>query len=160
MAIDAVIDYFTQLGIAERVRVLEESSATVPLAAKALGTELARIAKTLAFKTAGGCLLLLAAGDARVDNTRFKATFGVKAKMLTPEEALSITGHAIGGVCPFGIGEDIPVYLDASMQRFETVFPACGSANSAIELTLDELFRYASARAWVDVCKGWQEDTV
>lgn len=129
------------------------SSATVELAAKAVGVEGARIAKTLSFKTPEGCMLILAAGDARVDNHKFKDTFHMKAKMLSADEVPKLVGHPVGGVCPFGCSEGIPVYLDESLRRFETVFPAVGSANSAIELDLDELFRYAKAVAWVDVCK-------
>ena len=129
------------------------SSATVDLAAKAIGVEGARIAKTLSFKTPEGCLLIVAAGDARIDNHKFKETFHVKARMLTADEVLELVGHPVGGVCPFGCKEGVPVYLDESLRRFETVFPAVGSANSAIELNLDELFRYAKALAWVDVCK-------
>ena len=129
------------------------SSATVELSAKAVGVEGARIAKTLSFKTPEGCMLILAAGDARVDNHKFKDTFHMKAKMLSADEVPKLVGHPVGGVCPFGCSEGIPVYLDESLRRFETVFPAVGSANSAIELDLDELFRYAKAVAWVDVCK-------
>ena len=129
------------------------SSATVDLAAKAIGVEGARIAKTLSFKTPEGCLLIVAAGDARIDNHKFKETFHMKARMLTADEVLELVGHPVGGVCPFGCKEGVPVYLDESLRRFETVFPAVGSANSAIELNLDELFRYAKALAWVDVCK-------
>jgi len=129
------------------------SSATVELAAKALGVEGARIAKTLSFKTPDGCLLLLAAGDARIDNRKFKETFHIKAKMLTADEVLELVGHPVGGVCPFGCNEGVPVYLDESLRRFETVFPAVGSANSAIELNLEELFNFSKAIAWVDVCK-------
>ena len=129
------------------------SSATVELAAKAIGVEGARIAKTLSFKTPEGCMLILAAGDARIDNHKFKETFHLKAKMLTADEVPELVGHPVGGVCPFGCNEGVPVYLDESLRRFETVFPAVGSANSAIELNLDELFRYARALRWVDVCK-------
>ena len=129
------------------------SSATVELAAKAIGVEGARIAKTLSFKTPEGCMLILAAGDARVDNHKFKERFHMKARMLTADEVLELVGHPVGGVCPFGCNEGVPVYLDESLKRFETVFPAVGSANSAIELNLDELFRYSKAIEWVDVCK-------
>lgn len=133
------------------------SSATVELAAQALGVEPARIAKTLAFKNDTDALLVVAAGDARVDNKKFKATFGQKPRMLTPEETLEFTGHAVGGVCPFGLKNDLPVYLDVSLKRFKTVFPACGSSNSAIELTCAELEEYAGSRGWVDVCRDWQQ---
>lgn len=129
------------------------SSATVELAALALGVEGARIAKTLSFKKDDSCILILAAGDARIDNHKFKDKFHMKAKMLTPDEVLELVGHPVGGVCPFGINEGIDVYLDDSLKRFTTVFPAVGSANSAIELNLDELFKYSNALKWIDVCK-------
>ena len=135
------------------------SSATVELAAKALNVAPARIAKTLSFKVNDGCVLVVTAGDAKIDNAKYKAIFGVKAKMLTPEEALAFTGHAVGGICPFGIeNEKVICYTDKSLQRFATVFPAAGSNNSAIELTCEELFSYANSKAWVDVCKGWQTE--
>ncbi|HWI47539.1 MAG TPA: YbaK/EbsC family protein [Rummeliibacillus sp.] len=136
----------------------EASSATVDLAAQALGVEPERIAKTLSFRKDDGCILVVAAGDAKIDNAKFKNKFGMKAKMLTPDEVLAKVGHAVGGVCPFGIPESIPVYLDESLKRFKTVYPACGSSNSAIELTCDEIFTYANGQEWVDVCKGWQKD--
>ena len=129
------------------------SRATVDLAAKALGVEGARIAKTLSFKTADGCMLILAAGDARIDNHKFKEKFHMKAKMLSADEVLELVGHPVGGVCPFGCKEGIPVYLDVSLQRFKTVFPAVGSPSSAIELDLDELYKYSNALEWIDVCK-------
>lgn len=129
------------------------SSATVELAALALGVEGARIAKTLSFKKDDSCILILAAGDARIDNHKFKDKFHMKAKMLTPDEVLELVGHPVGGVCPFGINEGVDVYLDDSLKRFTTVFPAVGSANSAIELNLDELFKYSNALKWIDVCK-------
>ena len=153
MSIEKGRAYFRALGIEERVQEFDVSSATVELAAKALGVEGARIAKTLSFKAPDGCLLVLAAGDARIDNHKFKDTFHVKAKMLTADEVLELVGHPVGGVCPFGCNEGVPVYLDESLKRFETVFPAVGSANSAIELNLDELYRYSKALGWVDVCK-------
>lgn len=154
MSIERGRAYFRALGLEDRVQEFEVSSATVELAALALGVEGARIAKTLSFKTAeGGCMLILAAGDARIDNPKFKAKFHLKAKMLTPEEVLEMVGHPVGGVCPFGINEGVAVYLDESLKRFETVFPAVGSGNSAIELNLDELYRYSNALEWVDVCK-------
>ena len=151
MSIEKGRAYFRALGIEDRVLEFDVSSATVELAAKAL--EGARIAKTLSFKAPDGCLLVLAAGDARIDNHKFKDTFHVKAKMLTADEVLELVGHPVGGVCPFGCNEGVPVYLDESLKRFETVFPAVGSANSAIELNLDELYRYSKALGWVDVCK-------
>lgn len=153
MSIEAGRAYFRQFGMEDRVQEFTVSSATVDLAAKALGVEGARIAKTLSFKTADGCMLILAAGDARIDNHKFKEKFHMKAKMLSADEVLELVGHPVGGVCPFGINEGIDVYLDESLKRFTTVFPAVGSGNSAIELTLDELYRVANARAWVDVCR-------
>lgn len=154
MAIEAVREYFAQYGIQDRIQEFDVSSATVELAAQAVGVEGARIAKTLSFRKDDGCILILAAGDAKIDNKKFKERFGMKARMLTADEALELIGHAVGGVCPFAVKDTVlGVYLDESMRRFETVFPACGSSNSAIELTCDELFRYAKADAWVDVCK-------
>ena len=153
MSIEKGRAYFRALGIEDRVLEFDVSSATVELAAKAIGVEGARIAKTLSFKTPEGCMLILAAGDARVDNHKFKERFHMKARMLTADEVLELVGHPVGGVCPFGCNEGVPVYLDESLKRFETVFPAVGSANSAIELNLDELFRYSKAIEWVDVCK-------
>ena len=153
MSIEKGRAYFRQFGIEDRVREFDVSSATVELAALALGVEDARIAKTLSFKKDDSCILILAAGDARIDNHKFKDKFHMKAKMLAPEEVLSIVGHPVGGVCPFGINDGIDVYLDESLKRFETVFPAVGSANSAIELDLDELYKYSNAIEWIDVCK-------
>lgn len=153
MSIEKGRAYFRQFGMEDRVREFDVSSATVELAALALGVEGARIAKTLSFKKDDSCILILAAGDARIDNHKFKEKFHMKAKMLAPEEVLSIVGHPVGGVCPFGINDGIDVYLDESLKRFETVFPAVGSANSAIELDLDELYKYSNAIEWIDVCK-------
>ncbi len=153
MAIDKVKEYFKQFGMEERIREFDVSSATVALAAKALGCEPQRIAKTLSFLVEGKALLVVAAGDARVDNAKYKKQFGTKAKMLSPEEVEEMVGHGIGGVCPFAVNEGVRVYLDMSLKRFETVFPACGSSNSAIELTLPELEKYAGEEGWVDVCK-------
>lgn len=153
MSIEKGRAYFRQFGMEDRVREFDVSSATVELAALALGVEGARIAKTLSFKKDDSCILILAAGDARIDNHKFKDKFHMKAKMLAPEEGLSIVGHPVGGVCPFGINDGIDVYLDESLKRFETVFPAVGSANSAIELDLDELYKYSNAIEWIDVCK-------
>ena len=158
MSIERGRAYFRELGMEDRVREFDVSSATVELAAQALGVDGARIAKTLSFKSGEGCILVLAAGDARIDNRKFKDKFGMKAKMLTPEEVLTLVGHPVGGVCPFGINQGVPVYLDESLKRFETVFPAVGSANSAIELNLDELWRCAKALEWVDVCKLPEEN--
>ena len=157
MAIDEVKAYFGELGIADRVREFPVSSATVELAAAALGCEPGRIAKTLSFMVGGAPVLIVAAGDARVDNRKFKDRFATKAKMLTPEEAVTLVGHAVGGVCPFAVNEGVVTYLDESLRRYETVFPACGSSNSAIELSLPELERYSRAAGWVDVCKGREE---
>ena len=153
MSIEKGRAYFRALGMEDRVLEFDVSSATVELAAQAVGVEGARIAKTLSFKDGDGCILILAAGDARIDNRKFKVRFHMKVKMLSADEVLTLVGHPVGGVCPFGCNEGIPVYLDVSMKRFETVFPAVGSASSAIELDLDELFRYSKALEWVDVCK-------
>lgn len=155
MAIELVREYFKEFGMENKIQEYESSSATVELAAIALNVEPARIAKTLSFKVEDGCILIVAAGDTKIDNAKFKQTFEVKAKMLPPEEVLEQVGHAVGGVCPFGIPTHINVYLDESLKRFDTVFPACGSSNSAIELTCEELFTFAKAVDWVDVCKGW-----
>ena len=153
MSIQAVKEYLSDYGLAQRVQELNMSSATVELAAEALGVEGARIAKTISFADGDGCLLVVTAGDTKIDNAAFKARFGFKARMLTPDAALALTGHAVGGVCPFALPEGVPVYLDESLRRFETVFPACGSANSAIELTPDELEHASRAADWVIVCK-------
>ena len=153
MSIEKGRAYFRALGMEERVMEFEVSSATVELAAKAVGVEGARIAKTLSFKKGESCILILAAGDARIDNRKFKDYFHMKAKMPTPEEVLVIVGHPVGGVCPFGINDGIDVYLDESLRRFDTVFPAVGSGNSAIELNMEELYEYSKALAWIDVCK-------
>ncbi|NCB52134.1 MAG: YbaK/EbsC family protein [Clostridia bacterium] len=153
MSIEKGRAYFRQFGMEERVIEFEVSSATVELAAQALGVEGARIAKTLSFRMPEGCVLVVAAGDARIDNRKFKDFFHSKASMLSAEEVLELVGHPVGGVCPFGINDGVPVYLDESLKRFETVFPAVGSGQSAIELTLDELFEYSNASAWIEVCK-------
>ena len=157
MAIEDVKKYFSKFGIESRIKEFDESSATVELAAKAVGCESCRIAKTLSFMVNDKPILIVAAGDAKVDNQKYKAKFSTKAKMLTPDEVVSLVGHAVGGVCPFGIKEGVSVYLDESLERFETVFPACGSSNSAIELTISELEKYSNSSSWVDVCKGWNE---
>ena len=158
MSIEKVKAYFRALGMEERVREFAVSSATVELAAAALSCEPCRIAKTLSFLVDGAPILIVAAGDAKVDNPRYKARFGCKAKMLTPDEALALIGHAVGGVCPFALNEGVTVYLDESLKRFETVFPACGSSNSAIELSIPELEKYAQSSEWVDVCKAWRPE--
>ena len=160
MSIERVKAYFAQFGMEGRVMEFDESSATVELAAQAVGCEPARIAKTLSFKVDGAPVLIVCAGDARIDNPRYKARFHTKAKMLTPDEAEALVGHAVGGVCPFAINEGVTVYLDESLRRFETVFPACGSSNSAIELTIPELEEYARPAGWVDVCKNWRAEEV
>lgn len=157
MSIEKVKDYFRQQGMEDRVREFPVSSATVELAAQALGCEPCRIAKTLSFLLGDRAILIVAAGDARVDNGKYKAQFGGKAKMLTPGQVESMVGHRVGGVCPFALNESVAVYLDASLKRFETVFPACGSSNSAIELTIPELERHSGFTAWVDVCKDWRD---
>lgn len=157
MAIEKVKEYFNQFGIADRVQEFTVSSATVELAAQALHCEPCRIAKTLSFVVDGNAVLIVTAGDAKIDNHKYKAHFGTKAKMLTPDEAETLIGHAVGGVCPFGINEGVTVYLDNSLKRFATVFPACGSSNSAIELSIEELEKYSGYTSWVDVCKGWIE---
>ena len=157
MSIQRVKEYFRALGMEGRVLELDMSSATVELAAQALGCRPCRIAKTLAFLVEGRPILIVAAGDAKVDNPKYKARFGTKAKTLTPQEAEELVGHAVGGVCPFAVNGGVTVYLDESLKRFETVFPACGSSNSAIELSIPELERYSGFESWVDVCKGWQE---
>lgn len=156
MSIEKVRAYFTALGIENRILEFDVSSATVELAALALGVDGARIAKTLSFMLGERCILIVAAGDARVDNKKYKARFGAKAKMLAHDDVPSYIGHAVGGVCPFAVKEGVEVWLDESLKRFETVFPACGSANSAIELTIPELERYSCCTGWVDVCKNRQ----
>jgi len=157
MSIEKVRAYFSSLGIENRVLEFEVSSATVELAAQALHCEPCRIAKTLSFSIASKPILIVAAGDAKIDNAKYKARFSAKAKMLTHEEAAELIGHAVGGVCPFAVNDGVAVYLDESLKRFETVYPACGSSNSAIELTIPELEKYACPTDWVDVCKGWEE---
>ena len=156
MSIDIVREYFRKYGMEDRVQEFEVSSATVELAAAALQCEPKRIAKTLSFLVDGHAILIVAAGDAKIANAQYKAQFGTKAKMLSSEEVEAMVGHAVGGVCPFGIKEGVEVYLDVSLKRFETVFPACGSGNSAIELTIPELERYSGYLGWVDVCKGYE----
>ena len=155
MAIEKVKAFFRQHGMDDKVLEFETSSATVELAAQALHCEPCRIAKTLSFMGKEGPLLVVAAGDAKIDNPKFKAQFGTKPKMLTPEENVELIGHAVGGVCPFAVNDGVKIYLDESLKRFETVFPACGSANSAIELSCCELESAAQGfQGWIDVCKG------
>ena len=153
MAIERVREYFKQYGMEERIHEFEVSSATVALAAQALGCAPQRIAKTLSFLVDGQAILIVAAGDVKIDNSKFKQQFATKAKMLSPDEVVEMVGHAVGGVCPFGVKQGVKVYLDESLKRFETVFPACGSSNSAIELTIPEMEQYAGGAGWVDVCK-------
>ena len=153
MAIEKVREFFAQYDMADRVREFPVSSATVALAAQALGCEEKRIAKSLAFWVDEKPVLVIAAGDAKVQNGKYKAKFGTKATMIPFDDVESAIGHGVGGVCPFAINEGVSVYLDESLKRFQTVFPACGSANSAIELTLPELERFSGAKEWVDVCK-------
>ena len=153
MSIEGVQEYFRQFGIEDRIKVFDVSSATVDLAAAALGYDQARIAKTLSFSNNGGAILVVCTGDAKVSNAKFKATFGTKPRMLPHDEVEALIGHRVGGVCPYAINSGIPVYLDESLFRFETVFPACGSSNSAIELTVSELLEYARATDRVDVCR-------
>lgn len=153
MAIERVREYFRQFGIDDKILEFPVSSATVELAAQALNTEGCRIAKTLSFSVNESPILIVAAGDAKVDNKKYKTYFGAKAKMLSPDDVVEKIGHAIGGVCPFGINDGVKVYLDKSLKRFETVFPACGSSNSAIELTPEELEKYSNFIEWIDVCK-------
>ena len=153
MAIEKVREYFRGFGMEDRVIEFETSSATVELAAQAAGTEPCRIAKTLSFMVDGSPILIVAAGDVKIDNAKYKKFFGAKAKMLTPDEAVTLIGHAVGGVCPFAVNDGVTVYLDESLKKFLTVFPACGSSNSAIELTMEELEKYSLFKEWVDVCK-------
>lgn len=157
MSIEKVREYFKQYCMEGRVLEFPVSSATVELAAQALGCEPCRIAKTLSFLVEGRAILIVAAGDAKVDNHKYKAQFGTKAKMLSADEVTELVGHAVGGVCPFAVNEGVTVYLDESLKRFETVYPACGSSNSAIELTIPELEQYSGFVGWIDVCKGWAE---
>lgn len=153
MSIEKVKAYFRQLGMEERILEFPVSSATVELAAQALNCAPQRIAKTLSFMVQEKPILIVAAGDAKIDNQKYKAQFSQKAKMLSHEQAAELIGHAVGGVCPFAVNEGVKVYLDASLKRFQTVFPACGSSNSAIEMTIPELEQYSGFSKWVDVCK-------
>lgn len=155
MAIEKVKSYFKEYGMEERIREFDVSSATVELAAAALHCEPQRIAKTLSFMVENQAILIVVAGDVKIDNPKYKAKFGKKAKMLSPDEVETVIGHAVGGVCPFAVNKGVKVYLDVSLKRFDTVFPACGSSNSAIELTIPELEKYSGYVEWVDVCKGY-----
>ena len=158
MSVALVKEYLDKFGFADRVIEFTVSSATVALAAQALGCEEAHIAKTLSFMQDGRAVLIVMAGDARVDNARYKMRFSQKAKMLTPEEAIEYTGHAVGGVCPFALPDGVDVYLDESLLRFETVYPAAGSASSAVRMTPQELEKASRSVGWVDVCKGWRPE--
>lgn len=153
MSITKVKEYFRKYGMADKVLEFDVSSATVELAAKAVGCEPARIAKTLSFKVDDKPILIVAAGDVKIDNPKYKATFHTKAKMLAFDEVEPMIGHGVGGVCPFAVNEGVTVYLDESLKRFDTVFPACGSSNSAIEMTMADLEKYSGFTAWIDVCK-------
>ena len=153
MSLEKVKEYFKQYGMENKILEFDVSSATVELAAQALNCKPERIAKTLSFKIDEQVILIVCAGDVKIDNKKYKEYFKTKAKMLTFEEAKNLVGHEIGGVCPFGVNDNIKIYLDKSLQRFETVFPACGSSNSAIELTIEELEKYSKFAEWIDVCK-------
>ena len=153
MSIESVTDYLAQRGAGDKIRRFDVSSATVALAARALGCEEARIAKTMAFLVNGAPLLVVTAGDAKVNSSKFKSCFSVKAKMLTAEQLVELVGHAPGGVCPFAVKEGCRVFLDESLRRFDVVYPAAGNAASAVELTVEELERCAGAAGWVDVCQ-------
>ena len=154
MALAEVMEFFKRYGMDNKILQFDESSATVEMAAERLQVIPARIAKTLSFRSGNGCILVVTAGDKKIDNAKFKEKFSMKAKMLNFDEVLEMAGHPVGGVCPFALPRNVEVYLDISMQRFQTVFPACGSANGAIELTCAELQKYSVAKEWVDVCKG------
>lgn len=156
MSIAKVKEFFGQWGMAGRILEFDASSATVELAAQAVGCAPARIAKTLSFLLGDKAILIVVAGDAKISNSKYKAQFSAKAKMIPPGAVERLTGHAVGGVCPFGINDGVAVYLDESLKRFETVYPACGSGNSAMEMTIKELETYSKYNAWVDVCQGWQ----
>lgn len=154
MSLKKVKEYFKAYGIEDRIIELSESSATVELAAHALHTEPCRIAKTLSFMLNDRPILVVTAGDVKIDNAKYRHTFGAKAKMLTADQAAELIGHAVGGVCPFGLNDGVTVYLDESLKQYETVFPACGSSNSAIELTIPEMEKYSGYDKWVDVTKA------
>ena len=155
MAIEVVREYLKKWDADKRIIEFDTSSATVELAAKAVGCEPARIAKTLSFLVEDHAILIVAAGDAKVDNPKYKAQFHTKAKMLSPDQVTEMLGHAVGGDCPFGVKPGVEIYLDETLRRFDTVFPAAGSSNSAIELSMEELERFSGSTNWIDVCKGW-----
>ncbi|WP_294580997.1 YbaK/EbsC family protein [uncultured Thomasclavelia sp.] len=158
MSIEKVKQYFEEINMEDRIIVLEESSATVSLAAQALGCKEEHIAKTMSFLLKENPILIVMAGDAKIDNKKYKQQFHQKAKMVPFDQVESIIGHQPGGVCPFAINDNIPVYLDISLKRFEIVYPAAGSSNSAIKLTPDELYQTAKALEWIDVCKDWLKE--
>ena len=153
MALEGAKAYLADKGYGDRIQIFEVSSATVELAALAVGTEPARIAKSLTFMVEDRPIMIIAAGDAKVNNGKYKGYFHKKDRMLTREEVNALIGHDVGGVCPFGVKDGVDVYLDVSLKRFDKVYPACGSANSAVELTPDELYRLSGCREWIDVCK-------
>jgi prolyl-tRNA editing enzyme YbaK/EbsC (Cys-tRNA(Pro) deacylase) len=155
MSIESVREYFSTWNMEDRILEFDVSSATVELAARALSCEPKRIAKTMSFLLEDRCILIVTAGDAKIDNAKYKRLFGKKAKMVSPDQVEALTGHQVGGVCPFAVPEGTPVYLDTSLKRFATIFPACGSSNSAIELSPEELAKYSKAETWIDVCKDW-----
>ena len=153
MSLERAKAHLERFGLADRVQLFDVSSATVELAAQAVGCEPARIAKTLSFLLPEGPVLILAAGDARIDNSKYKAQFHTKAKMIPHDQVEELIGHGVGGVCPFGVKEGVPVWLDESLRRFDIVYPAAGTSNSAVKLTLAELEQASQALGWVDVCK-------
>lgn len=157
MSLESVRDHFKEFNRESDIMEFDRSSATVEQAAETIGIQPAQIAKTLSLRGKGDkAILIVTAGDAKIDNKKFRNMFDFKARMLSPDEALEQTGHAVGGVCPFGLTNDLDIYLDISLQRFNNVYPACGSSNSAIKLSCEELFEYAFAKQWVDVCKEWE----
>lgn len=158
MSMDLAREQLRRCGLEDKIKTLSVSSATVELAAQALGCEESRIAKTLSFDQNGDSVLVVAAGDAKIDNAKYKTCFGCKARMLPADEVEMRVGHAVGGVCPFGVREGVKIYLDVSLQRFATVYPACGTSASAVELTLDELEKASGSLGWIDVCKGWNDN--
>ncbi|MDO4661974.1 MAG: YbaK/EbsC family protein [Tissierellia bacterium] len=155
MSVEKVKAYFKKYNIENRIQEFEQSSATVELAAKAINCEPKRIAKTLSFMVNNIPILIVTSGDARIDNSKYKSQFKTRAKMIKPDKVEDLIGHNIGGVCPFAVNDNVLVYLDESLKRFKTVFPACGSSNSVIELTIDELQKYSNFKSWIDVCKNW-----
>ncbi len=156
MSFERAKNHLKKYGAEDKIREFDVSSATVELAAEALSCRPAEIAKTLSFKLADGCVLIVCAGDARIDNAKFKAFFGCKATMLERERAEEVIGHAVGGVCPFGVNDGVKIYLDESLKRLPVVYPACGSSNSAVRLTLEELEEYSGAEGYIDVCKNYE----